>query len=44
MFIDKNIDVICGSNQINSYPHSVANALIIEFLNQISNSIFNEKM
>jgi len=43
MFIDENIDIICGSNQINSYPHRVANELIIEFLNQISNNIFNEK-
>jgi hypothetical protein len=43
MFIDKNINIICGSSQINIYPHNVANELIIEFLNQISNSIFNEK-
>jgi len=43
MFIDKNIDIICGSNQINSYPHDVANELIVEFLNQISNTILNEK-
>lgn len=43
MFIDKNIDIICGSSQINNYPQNVANELIIKFLNQISNSIFNEK-
>jgi hypothetical protein len=43
MFIDKNIDIICGSNQINSYPHDVGNELIVEFLNQISNTILNEK-
>jgi len=43
MFIDKNIDIICGSSQINNYPQNVANELIIKFLNQISNSIFKEK-
>jgi hypothetical protein len=43
MFIDKNIDIICGSNQINSYPHDVGNELIVEFLNQISKTILNEK-
>ena len=43
MFIDKKIDIICGSNQINSYPHDVANELTVEFLNQISNTILNEK-
>jgi hypothetical protein len=43
MFIDKDIEIICGSNQINTSPQNVANELTIEFLNQISNSIFNEK-
>lgn len=43
MFIDKDIEIICGSNQINTSPQNVANELTIELLNQISNSIFNEK-
>ena len=43
MFIDKEIEVICGSSKVNSQPQHVANKLTIEFFNEISNTIFNER-
>lgn len=43
MFINKEIEVICGSSQINTQPQQVANELIVEFFNEISKKIFSDK-
>jgi hypothetical protein len=42
-FIDKDIDIICGSYKINYSPFEVASKLTVEFLNQISIKVLKEK-